>query len=295
MSGRVVVDGTDACFIPGFPFVEGTEYVVEAEDQALARLVRRPRPALPVARVIAIRPSVAEVPRNLLRIYVWFSASMSEGVAADQVRLLDEDGTVMAGSIMPSEYELWDAERRRLTILLDPARIKRGLVPHQEIGYPLREGRSFTLVVGADFLDAQGVALRSGAEHRYRVGPDERRRIDPRSWQIETPPAGSRAPVRVEFERPLDHGLLLRCLRISDPAGQSVTGTISTGAGERSWSLTPASPWQPGAHDLIVDPVLEDVAGNSMLRAFDEQESGATQAPAATAVKLRFAPRCGGP
>jgi hypothetical protein len=291
MAGRVVVDGSDACFIPGFPFVEGLEYVVEADDRAMARLLRRPRPAPPTAGVIAIRPSAAEVPRNLLRFYVWFSAPMSAGVAAAHVRLLDDDGTPMDGSIMPGEYELWDAERRRLTVLLDPARIKRGLVPHREIGYPLREGRAFTLVVGADFPDARGAALRKGAEHRYQVGHDERRRIDTAAWRIEAPPEGSLAPVRVTFDRSLDHGLLLRCVRISDPAGESVGGTISTGAGERSWSLTPSGPWRRGVHHLIVDPVLEDVAGNSMMRAFDEEQNGGARVPAAPPARLRFAPR----
>jgi hypothetical protein len=296
MAGRVTVDGPDTCFIPRFPFVEGTEYVVEAEDQPMARLVRRPRPGPPTARVIAIRPSAAEVPRNLLRIYVWFSAPMSEGVAAAHVRLLDEDGTVMDGSILPSEYDLWDAERRRLTILLDPARIKRGLVPQREIGYPLRQGRSFTLVVAADFPDARGVVMLSDAEHRYRVGPDERRRIDPGTWRIDSPLVGSRAPVQVTFDRTLDHGLLLRCVRVADPAGRCLGGSISIGAGERSWSLIPSEPWRPVAHDLIVDPVLEDVAGNSLTREFDQERSPGTAPATAPAtppatVRLPFEPR----
>jgi hypothetical protein len=286
-----MADGPDACFVPGFPFVDGTEYVVESQGQAMARLVRTPRRAAPAARVIAIRPSAVEVPRNLLRIYLWFSAPMSEGVAAAHVRLFDEDGATMEGTIMASDYELWDAERRRLTLLLDPARIKRGLAPHREIGYPLQEGRSFTLVVGAAFPDARGIAMRRGAEHHYRVGGDERRRVDPGAWRIIPPVENTADPVRFTFDRPLDHALLMRCLRVSDPGAQSVPGTISIGAGERSWSLTPSDPWKRGRHTLIIDPVLEDVAGNSVRRAFDQEWSGAQPAGAPTPVGLRFEPR----
>jgi hypothetical protein len=291
MSGRVMMDGPDACFVPGFPFVDGTEYVVESQGQAMARLVRPPRLDARTAHVVAVRPSAAEVPRNLLRIYVWFSAPMSEGVAAEHVRLLDEDGTIMEGSLMTSDYELWDVERRRLTLLLDPARIKRGLAPHREIGYPLQEGRSFTLVVGEGFPDARGIAMVGGAEQRYRAGKDERRRVDPGVWGIIPPLENSADPLQFTFDRPLDHALLLRCLRVSDPAGQSVPGIISIGAGERSWSLTPSGPWKRGWHTLMVDPVLEDVAGNSVMRAFDQEWSGAQPARAAPPVRLRFEPR----
>jgi hypothetical protein len=291
MAGRVVTDGPDACFVPGFPFVDGTEYVVESQGQAMARLVRPPRPAAPAACVMAVRPSAVEVPRNLLRIYVWFSAPMSEGVAAGHLRLLDEDGAVMEGSIMPSEYELWDAERRRLTILLDPARIKRGLTPHQEIGYPLQEGRSFTLVIDAAFPDARGIAMLGGAEQRYRAGSDERRTVDPGAWGIISPLQNSADPVRFTFDRPLDHALLLRCLRVLDPAGQSVRGAVSIGPGEGSWSLTPSGPWKGGWHTLMVDPVLEDVAGNSVTRAFDQEWTGARPAQVHAPLSLRFEPR----
>src|SRR5438477_8204554 len=62
MAGRVIADGPDTCFVPGFPFVGGTEYVVESQGQAIARLVRPPRLAAPAAHVIAIRPSAIDVP-----------------------------------------------------------------------------------------------------------------------------------------------------------------------------------------------------------------------------------------
>ncbi len=293
MAGRLVADGLDACFIPRFPFVDGVGYVIETQGQTVAQLVRPDDDELSTARVIAIRPSTTEVPRNLLRIYLWFSVPMTEGVAAEHVHLVDRDGAVIEGSIMPSEYELWDSDRCRLTVLLDPARIKRGLAPHQEMGYPLCEGQWFSVSVGVAFPDARGVPMRARAERRYRVSGDERRQVDPGTWLIGPPRVDSLDPVHITFDRPLDHGLLLRCLRITDPAGRSLRGGVSIAQGERAWSLTPSLPWQPGVHQVTVDPVLEDVAGNSVTRVFDQGLDNPAAPSATGPVLLGFEPASG--
>ena len=269
MAGRLVRDGADVCFMPRFAFVDGTSYAVLVDGVEKATLVR-PRPdRVATAEVVEIRPTATEVPRNLLRLYVQFSVPMSEGYAARHVRLLDDRGEVLAGALLPTEYELWDAARRRLTVLLDPARIKRGLVPHRQAGYPLRSGSSFQVVVGDGFRDARGDPLRAGAERRYQVGGDERRHVDPDCWALTIPPSDTVDPIQVEFGRPLDHALIGRCVRVVGPDGRVVEGRAEVGRGERSWRLTPLATWVPGPYRLVVDPALEDVAGNSVRRVFD--------------------------
>ena len=168
---------------------------------------------------------------------------MSEGYAAGHVRLARDDGSIIAGALLPTEHELWDASRRRLTVLLDPARIKRGLPGHQEAGYPLRPGEPFRLVVGDGFRDAQGLPLRASAERRYEVGGEERRHVDPASWELAVPPAGTCEPLQVTFGRPLDHGLLARCLHVRGPDSELVDGTAQIGPGEQSWQLVPRRAW----------------------------------------------------
>jgi hypothetical protein len=269
MAGQLVTDGADLCFVPRFAFLDGTAYTVMVDGAPAADLVRARAARTTQTGVAGIWPTAAEVPVNLLRLYVWFSAPMSEGSAAEQVRLARDDGSVLTGALLPAEHELWDTSRRRLTVLLDPARIKRGLSGHQEGGYPLRPGEPFRLIVGTGFPDAQGVPLKAPAQRRYHVGAEERRHVDPGRWELTIPAAGTSEPLRVAFGRPLDHGLLARCLRVTGPGGQSVDGTARTGHEERSWQLVPARPWAPGAHQLVVDPVLEDLAGNSVSRVFD--------------------------
>ena len=295
MAGRLVRDGDDACFVPRFAFVEGTTYTVVVEGAVAAVLVR-PRPDREATtEVLDIRPTATDVPRNLLRFYVQFSARMSEGYAAGHVRLVDDAGNEMVGALLPTEHELWDADRHRLTVLLDPARIKRGLVAHRETGYSIRSGESFRLVIDEGFCDARSTPLRARAERRYAVRGDERHRVDPFLWRVTVPATTTVHPLDVMFDRPLDHGLLSRCLRVVGPDGRPVEGTAVVGPEEQSWRFTPRRAWAPGAHHLVVDPVLEDLAGNSVSRVFDRDLSRAEDAPAEPRpVTLTFTPERGG-
>ena len=184
----------------------------------------------------------------------------------------------IVGALLATEYELWDPDRRRLTVLLDPARIKRGLAPHREVGYPLRERESVTLVVDAEFPDASGRPLRTGSTRTWQVIGDERRHVTPLSWTLRPGTAGTTEPLTVTFDRPLDHGLVARCLSVLGPEG-SVAGRGAVGPEERSWTLAPVVPWADAQHRLVVDPVLEDVAGNSVRRVFDRDLSRADDDP----------------
>ncbi len=181
--------------------------------------------------MVAVYPSGAVVPRNLLRVYVELSAPVAEGWAQRSVGLHDGvTGERLEGAFL--DMELWDRERRRVTLLLDPGRIKRGLASH---GYPLEEGRDVVLRVG------------STTERRYTVGSPVYARVDPGAWRIEPP--------LVRFDRPLDRALLERALTVDGRPGVA-------GPGELSWR-------GPGRGVLRVDALLEDLAGNSVRRVFD--------------------------
>ena len=113
---------------------------------------------------------------------------MSEGEVARHVHVRRGDtGEPIDAAFLPMEPELWDRERRRVTILFDPARIKRGLAPNQAIGYPLTEGVAVDVVVDAGFLDGDGHPLAADATRRYAIGPDVRRRVDPDEWHLAGP------------------------------------------------------------------------------------------------------------
>jgi len=270
-AGEVVADGADLCFVPRFEFVEGTVYAVVVDDAPVAELVRHRAPRRATTEVLGIDPAVDQVPRNLLRLYVRFSARMSEGQSSSHLRLVDDAGQTLPYALLVVDDELWDGDRRRLTVLLDPARIKRGLVAHDTLGYPLEVGAAFRVVVDGAFLDATGTPLRGGASRRFEVGPDERRRVDPLAWSLTVPVAGSDQALRVVFDRPLDVALVARCLTVATVAtgGHRVEGTGAVAPDGGSWSFVPHRPWGHEVQAIVVDEILEDLAGNSVRRVFD--------------------------
>ena len=283
-AGRFEVDQDAICFVPRFPFLDGISYslLVDSipEERSIDSLevwaIQRPSPeGTPTTGVVAIYPSVGELPVNQLKLYVHFSSPMSEDWALRAVHIRRADNEdPLDGVFLRMEPELWDRERRRLTLLLEPGRIKRGLVPNEEAGYPLIEGMPVMVSIDSEFRDAAGRPLRTGAERRYEIGPAVRARINPADWRYHCPTAGSTDPLTVEFDRPLDHALLGHSLWVNDAAGDALAGQGSVGPGEGSWRFEPQSPWKEGPHLVIVDPHLEDLAGNSLIPSFRSRPHG---------------------
>ncbi len=215
-------------------------------------------------RIDRVYPSGGELPANALRLYIYFSGPMRRGEAWQHIRLLDEHGAKVEAPFLEIDQELWDSANTRLTVLFDPGRIKRGLVPLNESGPNLREGGRYTLAIAADWLDANSQPLAAPYNKPFHVIADEREPVDPAKWRITPPAAGTAEPLVVKFPRPLDYALLQRTITIA-----GVTGKVSIAADETEWRFTPAAPWNSGEYQLTVATSLEDVAGNRVGRPFD--------------------------
>lgn len=261
-----------ARFTPRFAAVPGTVYAVVGRRDEREPWRELSRVAVPAADrpphtvVETIDPSVESVPANLLRFSVTFSSEMEEGSAAGRVQLLDETGAVMPGTLLEMPPELWDRSRRRLTVLLEPGRIKRGLQPHVQAGAPLREGSTISFVVDSGLRDAAGAPLLDGARRTFRVGAALRARVDPSEWEVRWPEESGN-PLVVRFDRPLDRALVLRCLVVVDRQAHPVPGRATLDQDALVWVFTPAT--GVGDWKLRIDTRLEDLAGNSVRRVFD--------------------------
>lgn len=243
-------------------------FLLADEVRAIFRGVVTRFPALRAAAVSstvveAVYPTVDRLPENLLKFYVSFSGSMQRGEGWTRLQLLQADGKPVELPFLEIDQELWDPGNRRFTILFDPGRIKRGVLPLSEVGPALVVGRTYTLVVDAGWRDAAGAPLRAGYRKTFTVTEAERRPIEPSAWQMVTPRAGTRDPLTVEFGRPLDSALALRLIT-ADVAGQARLRD-----GERRWEFVPKEPWTAGEHRLNIDVTLEDLAGNRVGRPFD--------------------------
>ena len=274
--GRYALSRDRVRFEPRFPFAAGVAYRVEVDTTG-----RRGGPllthrfALPwvaharTTRVTGVYPSAGRVPSNLLRWYVETSAPMEPGNALQHVHLMDEAGREVQGAFLALDQELWDPSRRRLTLLFDPGRVKRGVRTNVESGAPLVAGRRYRLAIDDGWTDGNGAQLASGFEHAFDVGEADRRSPDPNRWRLTTPPPGTRVALQVSFGEPLDHALAARTLTVLDAGGTPVPGSMALAEGDSIWTFTPAVPWVTGDYSLRVVGALEDVAGNNIVRVFD--------------------------
>ncbi|MEO0754423.1 MAG: hypothetical protein AAFY85_06450, partial [Pseudomonadota bacterium] len=72
-----------------------------------------------------IYPTSDVLPANLLRFYVYFSEPMQRSAALEHVTLRSvSTGKAVTGAFFQSRYDLWSTDGRRLTLLLDPGRVK---------------------------------------------------------------------------------------------------------------------------------------------------------------------------
>ena len=271
--GSHTVEGSVLTFTPRFPLREGTSYrvVFDSGSGLVERTFEVPEADVgPPTAVEEIYPSTDRLPENQLKFYLHFSAPMSRGEAYLRVHLLDESGDRIALPFLELDQELWDPTGRRLTIFFDPARVKRGLLPHEEAGVPIEDGKSYTLVVEKEWSDANGKPLQSDFRKPFRVGPADREPPRLKDWTVAAPRAGSRDPVTVEFPEPLDNALLQRLLRITTAAlREPMDGEIVIDRHETRWRFTPSAPWQAGRYFIEVGTILEDLAGNTLERPFE--------------------------
>jgi hypothetical protein len=279
MLGAYGVRGDAIEFTAQFPLEPGLRYVasfhpaslpVDGGGKFLTTSFVPPRRVASARTVVAqIYPTARVLPENLLKFYVHFSAPMSRGHIYDYIHLRDAGGKAVELPFLEIDEELWNPAMTRLTLFIDPGRIKRGVTPLEEIGPALEQGKSYTLEIDAAWQDAQGEPLKEQFRKAFTVGPVDRAALATEDWKISTPAAGTREPLAVSFPKPLDHALALRMIQVAGESTQLIDGRAAMADEERRWTFVPAQPWSRGSHALLVQKTIEDLAGNNIGKAFE--------------------------
>jgi len=268
MLGAYTIENGSLVFRPRFPLAPGVRARAvfhPPHGGAVSAVFEIPKADVTSStRVHHVYPSTDLLPDNQLKFYVFFSAPMRRGDAWQHIHLLGEKGAPVDLPFLELDQELWDRDHRRLTVLFDPGRIKRGLLPLEEAGPAIEDGKQYTLVIDKDWRDAQGAPLAEGFRKPFRVGPADRTPPDPAQWRISAPQANTSGPLVVDFPKPMDYALLLRLLDVP-----GVEGTVTVGGQETEWRFVPSHPWKAGEYSVAVDTALEDLAGNRIGRPFD--------------------------
>jgi len=227
------------------------------------------RGSTPTTVVRQVYPNADVLPENLLKFYVHFSAPMSGGHIYSHIHLRDEAGKEIELPFLEIDEELWNPAMTRLTLFIDPGRIKRGVRPLEEIGPSLEAGKHYTLVLDREWKDAARLPLRETFQKKFQVGPPDRDPPDPAHWKLQPPKSGTTEPLTVVFPEPMDHALALRLMRVVRESGELIDGTTALEDQDRRWMFVPSSQWPRGACRLIVQTTIEDLAGNNIGKAFE--------------------------
>ena len=272
--GRYEVVGDSLRFAPLFGLDAGRRYRVRFDPGAVAGLgegaiepvesiLSLPKPdVVPTTIVEAFYPSSELLPENQLKLYVHFSAPMRMGDGLPFIKLLDASGEEVVDPFLPLGGEFWDRERRRYTVFFDPGRVKRGILPNEQLGRSVREGQEYALVIDGSWSDAEGNPLREPYRKTFRVGPPDETPLDTATWTLAAPSLSTQEALVVDFPEPLDHGLMARALGVETGDGRPIEGEIEIQKDETRWAFTPDEPWEEGNYHLVAMSILEDLAGN---------------------------------
>jgi hypothetical protein len=306
--GALSKEGDLLVYTPRFPFRPGFTYhivyrggeiqpfsgpAVDVTPQIEVDLAIPANIERPQATVQAVYPRGDALPANLLKFYIHFTAPMSRGEAYSRLHIVDITDPAAPREV-PDAFlrlgeELWDSRGERFTLLFDPGRIKRGLVPNLEDGAPLQVGRRYALVIDGAWQDAQGLPLADSFRKEFAITPFDDAQPDPLAWKLAVPSVGDVEPLIVTFPEPLDHALLERAIAIKAADGKDVDGIGVALDQESRWMFRPTQPWPAGDYAIVIDPILEDLAGNSVGRAFETQaQEVVDQDTLASPVQLPF-------
>ncbi len=222
-------------------------------------------------RVIRISPEISEIPMNVLRIYIHFSAPMSFQNPYDFIAIENDAGELLTEPFVIVPEGLWNIDRTRLTLLFHPGRIKRGVGPNMTHGNILEIGKSYSLKIHNSWKGSNGKELEKTFEKTFIVSNSLNEVIQYDQWKLNAT-KGEMDQLLVKTLHPLDQPLSTRMLFIRTSAGQLIPSRVEfKNATELIiyWSNRPETDFE-----LLIDPRLEDVCGNTPLNTFDYESGG---------------------
>ncbi len=246
--------------IPDYPIDEDVVSIINFNE-----LGSRPN------QVVKVFPESDQLPANILRFYIHFSNPADFQNPFDYIRIENENGDVIAEPFVEMEEGLWSIDRKRLTVLIHPGRIKRNVGPNMTIGEVFEEGESYQLVVSEKWN------LKEKFIKPFKITSALRTEIDVENWEVEIPDAGTTDQLIIRTNRLLDNALSERLIEVRDENGAKVNGDFRYKAVDDLLIFKPEYRWVSKDYLIDVNPKLEDVSGNTPQSVFDIEGEGSKE------------------
>lgn len=216
--------------------------------------------------VIAITPDITFFPKNILRLYVHFSSPMSFQNPYDFISLKDEFENDLTEPFVIVPEGLWNADRTRLTLLFHPGRIKRGVGPNMTEGDILEVGKKYALEISKEWVGDNGKSLGKTFRRSFTVTDPINETIQYSKWELSVFHDNG-TELLIKTIHPLDQPIAKRMLFVRIKEGDIIPATIEfVDAFEIKISWAKQTEFE---YELLIDPRLEDVCGNTPINTFD--------------------------
>ena len=219
---------------------------------------------------LQIYPTSKQLPENLLRFYIYFPREMGSVVVGEDIKLIEENGDEVDDSFLQNRYNLWSPDRRRLTVILNPGRVKTGLRSNDRLGRALQSEKRYAFVVSGQLTDAEGCPLGADFYSEFEVVDADLDSPSPQNWIMTRPLEDTRDPLELDLLSPHDHLSLAYRLRVKSSDGQTVPGKVLLDGNERLWRFVPKQVWEDREYKVVIGEELEDLAGNRPGVLFDQ-------------------------
>ncbi len=278
IQGEYTKDRNYLIFKPYYPFENGMNYIirtksVNSEDYSYQSFLIEKKKKVANAKVINIYPSANRLPENLLRFYIYFNTPMKKGEALKHIALVDAEGNIDQHAFMEFKQELWSGDGKRLTVLFDPGRIKRGVVTNSLLGPALQKDKQYHLSISSTWQDVYGQQLSETLQKKIEVVKAYRTKILVNEWIMEKPEANSRGVLTIHFDRIMDHALIQSMIQLKDRKGNQVAGYWQILEAEQQVQFISEEKWNKGKYQIVIDTRLEDVAGNNLQNLLDHNKT----------------------
>lgn len=256
-------------FCPLIPFSKNLTY--QAQFPEVPYFTFKPVPPKNYTQTIIteVFPTTDTLPENNLKMYLYFSAPMSDGNAYQHIQFKDDKGEKLATPFLELTPLLWNDDRTRLTVWFDPGRVKRDLLRNQKLGAPLVAGKNYSVHISKNWKDVNGYSLATDFVKKIVIKQADRMAPSPNNWQATVPKANTKTPVIIHFGEALDHALAQKSLTLYNKKGKRVEGKAILSDTDKEWIFTPLNNWQSNPYRIQISAKLEDLAGNNFNRLFD--------------------------
>ncbi|WP_378173819.1 Ig-like domain-containing protein [Aquimarina sp. SS2-1] len=267
--GKTIQGEKEIRFIPLIPFGWNQKYTVLFNGDIEYFSLPIPAGYEPLT-VTNIYPSDSLVPSNILKWYVKFSKPINKVNSYSHISILTEKGDTLSRAILTLENVLISENGTLLTVWMEPGRQKRGLIPNQQLGPVFKEKETYRFMVSKEIKDMNGVSMNIGYKHKFQVTSEDRTKPSIKDWKINVPNVNSVSKLIIHTDESLDYGSCIRNIIVFDSNQMEIEGSWNIDDKETVLSFTPLKPWKNDNYQIVFSEVIEDLAGNTLNRLFDQ-------------------------